>query len=898
MAWSTNDNQVRAAANRILAECPFIVASGPAEFPEKGFDSEAERANFEVTRSAGGVTLKQWKDLTFEEKQALISAFEKIRNEEDEDTVLGYAVLMKAIGYPGTERLLTASQYEHQSDGAIDVDDFQGYINAQNAANDNQVSSGRSSFYIMQEAINNSDSNPNALRFLLSQEGYGFEKFVNEEAGTGRKRVFDPSSGRFHVEGTPGSRGLDSFRPSTLNPMIMAVAGGHSEAVEILIEHGADVNKSDSLGRSPLWWAAVNYQYDSYKLLKEKGATFGNLTSENLTEFLTNFLPEANEETDLVIIQDILAAAKAAGIKLDMDDERIKALMKNPNGAVEKKVFECIRGYREAGDSSKYLLEAIKNGNISDVERLLNTYSDSLNVDALPIVGANGQQSTVSAIEYALKNTQDPAKRKEVIEYLLSRNPQPKITQDMVELAKTAAEATAEGSVERDVHARLEAVYKEQNPGAIAKLNQALQVRDFEGIRSAMSELANAPDDIKTVLVKPDNIQRYFESARDYFKGNGEDNRPRNRELSKKFEDLYELQRYLVSPSSGVPRNIKFPNDPRRKVETPEDAQFVARSIMEEILQNPDYSDSLTPQDKQALEIMIENSKPKDKVQELRQAIASGKANEIIKALESADEETLKTVAKDPALMASCYKILGDHYKESADENTKKLGAQYAELSKLFDKLAKETDASKKTEVEGKIAEALKNLSGQEMQGLMSAGEKQMITSLSSTYKAQGNTRGNNGAHGNGIGGTGHGNGIGGGGTGHVPGTTTTTTTTPTVLNPVQEGVALAQAKAEEEKTPWYKQEWLWWVLGIALAATLGYFSFRKGGWLNKDDDDKEPVVVDPNTNDNSNSNSNSNTGNESGGTLDNSAQNITSAELNDMIASGGRVSRPSSDRS
>lgn len=886
MAWSTNDNQVRAAANGILAECPFIVASGPAEFTEAGFDSEAERANFEVTRSAGGVTLKQWKDLTFEEKQDLIAAFEKIRDEKDEDTVLGYAVLMKAIGYPGTERLLTASQYEHQSDGAIDVEDFQGYIDAQR----------ETAIYLSSKPVNpiiaNVDST-DRLRYLLSDEGFSYRVHVNKL--TSDEFYYSNDRERF-IRGS--SNGKKPFRPAKVSPMVAAAARGKTDSLNVLIEYGADVNQSDSLGRSPLWWAAVNYQYDSYKLLKEKGATFGNLTSENLTEFLTNFLPEANEETDLVIIQDILAAAKAAGIKLDMDDERIKALMKNPNGAVEQKVFECIRGYREAGDSSKYLLEAIKNGNISDVERLLNTYSDSLNVDALPIVEANGQQSTVSAIEYALKNTQDPAKRKEVIEYLLSRNPQPRITQDMVELAKTAAEATAEGSVERDVHARLEAVYKEQNPGAIAKLNQALQVRDFEGIRSAMSELANAPDDIKTVLVKPDNIQRYFESARDYFKGNGEDNRPRNRELSKKFEDLYELQRYLVSPSSGVPRNIKFPNDPRRKVETPEDAQFVARSIMEEILQNPDYSDSLTPQDKQALEIMIENSKPKDKVQELRQAIASGKADEIIKALESADEETLKTVAKDPALMASCYKILGDHYKESADENTKKLGAQYAELSKLFDKLAKETDATKKTEIEGKIAEALKNLSGQEMQGLMSAGEKQMITSLSSTYTAQGATRGNDGARGNGIGGAGHGNGIGGGGTGHVPGTTTTTTTTPTVLNPVQEGVALAQAKAEEEKTPWYKQEWLWWVLGIALAATLGYFSFRKGGWLNKDDDDKEPVVVDPNTNDNSNSNSNSNTGNESGGTLDNSAQNITSAELNDMIASGGRVSRQSSDRS
>lgn len=888
MATYTDDNDVRAAANRILEECPFIVASGPAVFSEKGFDSEAERANFEVTRSAGGVTLKQWKDLTFEEKQDLIAAFEKIKNETDPDTVLGYAVLMKAIGYPGTERLLSPSTIENENSGAfeaIDVEDFQPYIDAQR----------ETAIYLSSRPVNPITANVDSadrLRYLLSDEGFSYRVHVNKL--TSDEFYYSNDRERF-IRGS--SNGEKPFRPAKVSPMVAAAARGKTDSLNVLIEYGADVNQSDSLGRSPLWWAAVNYQYDSYKLLKEKGATFGNLTSENLTEFLTNFLPEANKETDLVIIQDILAAAKAAGIKLDMDDERIKALMKNPNGAVEQKVFECIRGYREAGDSSKYLLEAIKNGNISDVERLLNTYSDSLNVDALPIVGANGQQSTVSAIEYALKNTQDPAKRKEVIEYLLSRNPQPKITQDMVELAKTAATSTAESSVEHAIHARLEAVYKEQNPGAIEKLNRALQDRNFEGIRSAMSELANAPDDIKTVLVKPDNIQRYFESARDYFKGNGEDNRPRNRELSKKFEDLYELQRYLVSPSSGVPRNIKFPNDPRRKVETPEDAQFVARSIMEELLQNPDYSDSLAPQDKQALEIMIENSKPKDKVQELRQAIASGRADEIIKALESADEETLKTVAKDPALMASCYKILGDHYKESSDENTKKLGAQYAELSKLFEKLAKETDATKKTEVEGKIAEALKNLSGQEMQGLMSAGEKQMITSLSSTYKAQGNTRGNDGAHGNGIGGAGHGNGIGGG-TGHVPGTTTTTTTTPTVLNPVQEGVALAQAKAEEEKTPWYKQEWLWWVLGVALAATLGYFSFRKGGWLNKDDDDKKPVVVDSNTNDNSNSNSNSNTGNESGGTLDNSAQNITSAELNDMIASGGRVSRPSSDRS
>ena len=112
----------------------------------------------------------------------------------------------------------------------------------------------------------------------------------------------------------------------------------------------------------------------------------------------------------------------------------------------------------------------------------------------------------------------------------------------------------------------------------------------------------------------------------------------------------------------------------------------------------------------------------------------------------------------------------------------------------------------------------------------------------------------------------------------------------------IQAGAIIGGTLPEEEHTPWYKQEWLWWVLGIALAGALGFFAFRKGGWLNKDD--KKTATVNTNTNDNSNSNTNTNTGNESGGTLDNSAQNITSAQLNDMLATGGRISRSSTDRS
>ena len=124
--------------------------------------------------------------------------------------------------------------------------------------------------------------------------------------------------------------------------------------------------------------------------------------------------------------------------------------------------------------------------------------------------------------------------------------------------------------------------------------------------------------------------------------------------------------------------------------------------------------------------------------------------------------------------------------------------------------------------------------------------------------------------------------------------------------------VALAQAKHDgsQEKSWWARnQEWIWWTLGIILAATLGILAFRKGGWLNKDKKKTSTTQANTNTNENTNTNNpdlsvdiglgnNTNTGNtdNSGNTgntgtgvdntLQNSGQLYSAQAANDIIAS------------
>ena len=341
------------------------------------------------------------------------------------------------------------------------------------------------------------------------------------------------------------------------------------------------------------------------------------------------------------------------------------------------------------------------------------------------------------------------------------------------------------------------------------------------------------------------------------------------------YKELYTLQQYIdgvegVTPPEGI------------------DSAAKARGRMAEILQNMKNDQTVFPEMPKAEQCCLTSlewvnqqypheQSGADKANALRQAINSGESGQILVAVKEADNETIQKVLQEKGLGVRCFTALKKMHGENSD-----LGKKYAAVARLYKQLDEETDEAKKSNYKKQLGEALKGIS--KASGLK-AEEKKLVTALQGIYNGNEKTGNENTNSGNTR------RGRSGGGQGG-------STSTPSVTQPeTEQVVAQAQSKAEEESTPWYKQEWLWWVLGLALASVLGYFAFRKGGWLNKDDDDKEPVVVNSNTNDNSNSNSNTNTGNESGGTLDNSAQNITSANLNDMTNLSAQYSKTTSGR-
>ena len=100
------------------------------------------------------------------------------------------------------------------------------------------------------------------------------------------------------------------------------------------------------------------------------------------------------------------------------------------------------------------------------------------------------------------------------------------------------------------------------------------------------------------------------------------------------------------------------------------------------------------------------------------------------------------------------------------------------------------------------------------------------------------------------------------------------------------DSVAHAKHDGSQEKSWWQRnQEWIWWTLGIILAATLGFFAFKKGGWFNKDDKKSSTVAV--NTNTNQNTNQDTNTGNDNTNT-DNSG--TTNDSTNDTLANNSQL--------
>lgn len=54
--------------------------------------------------------------------------------------------------------------------------------------------------------------------------------------------------------------------------LLLATAGGHLDTMKLLVSKGADVNKCDRMGKSPLYWAGNNGRTEAVKILLDAGA--------------------------------------------------------------------------------------------------------------------------------------------------------------------------------------------------------------------------------------------------------------------------------------------------------------------------------------------------------------------------------------------------------------------------------------------------------------------------------------------------------------------------------------------------------------------------------------------------------------------------------------------------
>ena len=83
-----------------------------------------------------------------------------------------------------------------------------------------------------------------------------------------------------------------------------AAQEGQTEAVELLLNHGADVNATDGFGRTALWHAALGGEADTVRLLIARGANVNPRKGNNLSD--TTPLKEALESDNQEVIKILL----------------------------------------------------------------------------------------------------------------------------------------------------------------------------------------------------------------------------------------------------------------------------------------------------------------------------------------------------------------------------------------------------------------------------------------------------------------------------------------------------------------------------------------------------------------------------------------------------------------
>ena len=73
---------------------------------------------------------------------------------------------------------------------------------------------------------------------------------------------------------------------ATIDDLIIAAIGGHTDRVKALLEQGVDVNAKDNDGYTALFFAALKGHTDTVKALLEQGADVNAKTNDGLTALL------------------------------------------------------------------------------------------------------------------------------------------------------------------------------------------------------------------------------------------------------------------------------------------------------------------------------------------------------------------------------------------------------------------------------------------------------------------------------------------------------------------------------------------------------------------------------------------------------------------------------------
>ncbi|MBR6730020.1 MAG: hypothetical protein IKL90_01580, partial [Alphaproteobacteria bacterium] len=485
-------SEVKAAVAALTDACPFLWVdpNNTAKLDNSYSDDEVGGAweVLETQRRIGTARLRSWKDLTNEEKAQVIKAARaRLASKDNSDDYLGVHMLMYAIGaYEGTGLGRPSIKDTEDLVMPITISDFAPYTSALD---------GLAADYRKFEV--NDVELQNGWTQLMSKAGRGSAAEIQALIQAGHDVNAETRAKYVPVVEDNGVNYRQDSAGTTLTPLSIAVRCGNSVGVDALIQGKADVNKKDSGGFSPLWYAVSSPHIPADAQLKmtqslvnakadlgfkaPDGTTLLIAASKNKNADLTLYLLQQdackasinevdsqNHNALFYAVQgcsssergvDVVKAMLGANAKIQQDTIDF---VNNPASNVPAEVKQLVLDTYVKQEKVPALLEAVQKGDVATMNKLLNEDLASLSLDSFPIA----EDKTGSLLDYALDNS---ANKPAVIEALLARAGEdptkpPQVTDEI--LAKAEQQASGGNADAVKVFNLIRDRYNAQHPVA------------------------------------------------------------------------------------------------------------------------------------------------------------------------------------------------------------------------------------------------------------------------------------------------------------------------------------------------------------------------------------------------------------------------------------------------